>query len=868
MGLALPSAATALRQARLPATLGFRETSALLRACALLLIVAGFTAYAVYVAWGETLDDAAISFAYSKNLVHGHGLVLNPGAGRVEAYSNFLWVIVMAPVVAVRLDAIVVSKVLGLVLSAATLLLLANAPAHARAGRGGAWLDLLAPALTALTLPFALWSVSGMENGLLSFLLMLAVVLTFREMRDERALPWSALALCGAALTRPEGIVFFVAAAAHRALLLALGRRAWREDARWLAAFIAPFLIYHVWHYAYFDELVPNTYYAKADHRSVGDLLSYLTDRHDPGFVYVRSFVGDYWLLPALPLALLALAGLERLRAYSLPLLMVLAGGASALFVGGDWMEYHRFLSPLLPLLFLCAQEGVRAIAAAVPNTNEASRRSGLALGGALAAALLAAVAIGSAKEARAAHGEPFGAPYSLIKGRADELEDIGRRLDVGQASVLTPDIGAVGYTTDLNVIDIAGLADAYIARHETPADVANYVFDVRKPDIISLHGVWVNTADLGADPRLREQYVAIRGGYGADGTFLGGIFIRRDRVVFEGTCAGAATWNDPIDAGASSVTISGPVVAETRPDSANDPWLLYLGVPDGPAVVIPPRERAYFLVPPGDVYLGQEVCVTGTPAGHNGAPAVRVTHPRDVRISGDVPLAQDTPGMAGAWVMDGPARTPVADVVGRTFSRAEVLERLAALGYHRILIEPGSDAERFFRSAATYTARDLQVQFGAPDLWLREVAPGRYRWAWMLSSSAVERVSASRFAVPDDIDPDRPGLDFDLRYTPAVVPDRDAVVTFDVAYYQTASNIVDNVARAPVTSGAQSVLRISPDARFLRTDAYTVVVIRLGDDPLDTYPAPIFLEGLRILYWPHGMREDEASGMLVYDLS
>ena len=43
------------------------------------------------------IDDAGISFVYSRNLAQGHGLVSQPGMPPVEGYSNFLWVLLMAP---------------------------------------------------------------------------------------------------------------------------------------------------------------------------------------------------------------------------------------------------------------------------------------------------------------------------------------------------------------------------------------------------------------------------------------------------------------------------------------------------------------------------------------------------------------------------------------------------------------------------------------------------------------------------------------------------------------------------------------------------------------------------------------------------
>src|SRR5262245_65582120 len=65
---------------------------------------------------GNAVDDAYISFRYGDNLVHGHGLVFNPGE-RVEGYSNFLWVMAMAPAIAGTGDPTLFAQVLGLAAS-------------------------------------------------------------------------------------------------------------------------------------------------------------------------------------------------------------------------------------------------------------------------------------------------------------------------------------------------------------------------------------------------------------------------------------------------------------------------------------------------------------------------------------------------------------------------------------------------------------------------------------------------------------------------------------------------------------------------------------------------------------------------------
>ena len=604
----------------------------------LALIGAGFVAYAVYLGWGETIDDAAISFAYAKHLVEGDGLVLSRGAERVEAYSNFLWLLVMVPVIAVGLDVIVSAKVIGLLLSLATLLLLARIPSQAEA-RGTGWLDLLAPALTAVALPFALWSVSGMESALQAFLLIFVVMLSIRELNDEDALPWSSLAFFALAITRPEGIVFFIAAVAHRGLLMLLGRRPGVRDVQWLAGFLAPFVIYHIWHYQYFGELVPNTYFAKAESRSVSDVFTYLTSPSDPGFDYVWSFFSSYWLLPLLPLLAISLLGYRQLRTYSLPLLMLIAGVASALFVGGDWMEYHRFLAPLIPLLYLGVQEGLRnglSYVRRLVGGGDALRWQAYA-GAAIAFAVLALAASASATKAKAAHERPFGAPYSIIQLHGESVQRLAQRLEIERPVVLTPDIGAVALNTDISIIDLAGLGDAYIARHSHGPELAEYIFEERRPDIIVIHGVWIPATGLDNDQRLWLDYAPIGLERDYSGNLLAATLVRNDLVLNSGNCPEAVQWERARSLIGQRYTFAGIVVGSSTRAEPQQVTLLHLREAGGAAIAIRAGDKANFLAPPEIAYLQKTVCVTGVVDDLDRTPVIYAGTSRDILLDQSV---------------------------------------------------------------------------------------------------------------------------------------------------------------------------------------------------------------------------------------
>ena len=841
----------------------------------LVLIGGVFVAFAVYLAWGETIDDAAISFAYAKHLVHGDGLVLSVGAEPVEAYSNFLWVLIMAPVIGVGLNALVGAKVLGLALSLGALFLLARIPGQAT-GRSMGWMDLLAPALTAVALPFALWSVSGMESALHTFLLVLVVTLSIRELNDERALPWSSLAFFALAITRPEGIVFWIAAVAHRVLLTLLRRRLSVRDVQWLAGFLVLLVIYHLWHYQYFGELVPNTYFAKAEHRSVTSIFDYATSPSDPGFAYVRSFVADYWLLPFLPLLPLSLIGWERLRMYSLPLMLVLAGVASALFVGGDWMEYHRFLSPLIPLFYLGVQEGVRAPLSGLsrllkgPSALWVQASASLAV----AVALLALAVSASATKAEAAHDRPFGAPYSVLLTQAERLERLAQRLGLTEATVLTADIGATAFATDLSIIDLAGLGDAFIARHQGGPALAEYVFGERRPDIITIHGVWINATGLDNDPRLWSDYVADYMESDDSGRLRSGTFVRNDLVLTSGQCADAVPWQR-----AESLVGQRAVVAGFLTESSIGPQvtLLHFGDPGGPSVAIRKGDGANFKVSPATAYLGRAVCVTGDVSMLEGMPVIYARAPSDILLD-ESKRVWTPPSNVGGGGFSPPEMSPEETEAFSAFYRGALLGEeletaLDAYGVSYVLVADDSPPYDALRVFAAYNARDFEARLGTPDLALRQGGAEEY-WAWAFSAIERERVGGERFTVPGDLDPDNPTLDFRIELAPSEPVKGRQIVRVVVSYTKVGgdgetANAVADVALPAGTAAGASVNRLrSPGTVFAPGETYDFVVWRSPDAAEDTYPDDIWFGGLKIMSQLSSLERVEGTRLYVFEFA
>lgn len=360
-------------------------------------------------------DDAYISFRYAENLATYGELNWNQGEPAVEGYTNFLWTVLLAAGIKVGVGPERLAPVLGGLFGLLTLLCLywlqrvlagAGGPDPRRYGRRLPWTrellggnapprgwDLLAPGIAACWGAYACWSSGGLETPLFTFLLLLAITqylreeLVVRELGHEglrTSFVWFALA----AMTRPEGALFFGVVGAHRltwtlggAAVHALRRRpglrrrldgALQSDGLWVIGFVLLYGAYFAYRYEYYGWLFPNTYYIKVATTDAAKTRAF-------GLAYLGSFARDYQLwryAPALVLALAAPwlwrphgaadprlprpvtrtlgAGYHRLLflwTLAIPLLVV--HGWHVVRFGGDFMAMHRFFVPFIPLMAL-----------------------------------------------------------------------------------------------------------------------------------------------------------------------------------------------------------------------------------------------------------------------------------------------------------------------------------------------------------------------------------------------------------------------------------------------------------------------------------------------------------------------------------
>jgi arabinofuranosyltransferase len=313
---------------------------------AVLILIAAAGMFVSQCLWlgDANVDDAFITFSFSKNLALGNGPVYSNGV-RVEGYSNFLWMVLLAlPLLITRGAAPVTS---ARIMGAPFVLLLGWAVYRIARSCGvsrpvAAFCVLLLSFKTDLAVAY----LTGLETlpytALIAFAFA-AAAQSFTEDKWQKIALWAGLAV---ALTRIDGFALFGFLLAWMFLRGALRRKArpLRHLLFWFLRLAGPpllvYLLWFAWRWHYYGLLLPSTYYAKS-------LIPELMPTH--GFDYVSKEVTSGWFGSSV-LAWLWLLWRRRSAA-------VLFGTFAFLHlvyvvkVGGDWMPFGRFILPVVPLL-------------------------------------------------------------------------------------------------------------------------------------------------------------------------------------------------------------------------------------------------------------------------------------------------------------------------------------------------------------------------------------------------------------------------------------------------------------------------------------------------------------------------------------
>jgi hypothetical protein len=414
-------------------------------------------------AHAQGTDDAYISYLYAKNLVSGHGLVFNPGE-HVEGYSNPLYVLLMTIPFLVGGDVFAFSMTLNALCALATLAILIH---HLR-WQLGDHVAVLGAVLFALSPSIWTWVSSGLETPLILLLQVSIWVLVEHvvQARSKRALPLLCFTIVLLVLARADGFVMPVFAVGYLAL-----KRNWRAAAGCAAFLVVTLGLLFAWRLNYYQDLWPNTYYAKVTSSLALRLKSAVREL---GGIMARQglvfYLASIAACAGLLLRELRARGLVAVREASFGLVFSVSWLSYWLYVGGDNFE-DRFLIVLIPI-------GIYLL-------------FGVALKGARPATLYFVVATCALVQLSVLVREDqfsktFGKKYDrwITLGRFLAVNRPGRVLATGAA-------GKIPYFSGLKTIDMLGLNDRYIGHLPARRFVAghckydeNYVLR-RAPELI-----------------------------------------------------------------------------------------------------------------------------------------------------------------------------------------------------------------------------------------------------------------------------------------------------------------------------------------------------------------------------------------------
>ena len=450
-------------------------------------------------------DDEMITLRYVRNFLNHKGLTWNPGE-KVEGYTNFLHLVFSSLIVRLTGDFLLAPRVVNFIFFGLMIffaLYLFNRKFTGTKERQ--LLLLLSFLLIVATYPgIIIWTYGGLETVMYTSVLFMAFSSLLYLSTGVKNSIWSGVLFTEAAMTRPDGIMFFALSVCYL-FLISIKLKNWKPFIAFVLTFLLLFGSYFLWRYLYYGQLLPNTFYAKTN---------FTEEKFSIGLRYVSRFAGSIILVIVAVIFLLwkNTVVIKTLSAKAILLLLsVCMYGAYIIVYGGDHMLGFRFLIPLLPLIaLLCAELSVKL-----------SMKDLYIATAFLAANVLFVYTYNQDEFKNAVVTDPAAYNGALVGNYLETT--LPKNL-----LIATNSAGAIPFfAKDDRFIDMLGLCDTTISHRKNIPMLApwqhvpghekgdgNYVFN-RKPDIIILgpsHGTadkawFLSDDELLANPLFKKEY-------------------------------------------------------------------------------------------------------------------------------------------------------------------------------------------------------------------------------------------------------------------------------------------------------------------------------------------------------------------------
>ena len=427
------------------------------------------------------VDDAFITFRYSDNLARGFGPVYNPGE-RVEGITNFLWMALLTPPAAFGWNLVTTTNILGIICTFICIIILIIWSRSVIDYPNRLWVAFL----FACSAPIAVWTTGGLETPLFVLLVLAGVIQGFHEEDRNRSGWWSGILFVFAAMTRPEGVIFWAGFVLFRAVESLMGTHPWRRsDWQRVLGFLVLAIPFTLSRWLYYGDIVPNTFFVKTG-RGLRSMLG--------GARYTLEFLSLFGGGALICIGMLSLLDSAKRRWMSYCL------GLSAVFVfyiiflsGADWMAMFRYYVPIIPLLILPIAKGFELLHGWVKDGKLTAGKTipswivnsaFLFIGASIVLLGLMPTYIAKARDVKRYGG------FDDYRGYLKAAEYLKTHAP-SDALIAVQNAGTIPYLTRLPTLDMSGLADKHIARSPAKGTLkrrydSDYVLS-RKPDYVEV---------------------------------------------------------------------------------------------------------------------------------------------------------------------------------------------------------------------------------------------------------------------------------------------------------------------------------------------------------------------------------------------
>jgi hypothetical protein len=457
------------------------------------------------------VDDAMISMRYAKHLAQGHGLVWNIGEAPVEGFTNLGWVTYIG---FLHLFPFAASKISLAVMLTSVVILLANILVVYKISGTllpeSKYAPPLSAIITAFYFPLVFWSLRGMEVGLLTLLINLALLLALKQ--ENQILISLILAL--AIIVRMDAAI----SAILIAIYFFIKKKSFLPA---LVVFLTVAVILLFQKY-YFGDLLPTTYYQKVTGYSI-------FERMRKGILVFNEFATRD-VLTLFLLSIAAVVFYKQRTAETFLLLGIFVGQcAYSIYVGGDYAELetnaaNRFITQGMPALFILFSWMTGRILSDLSTAQPQHAFSNSKVNPAIPLAIIMLLIVS---------GEPW---FNYSIDNAPLLKADIRRVKLAihikentspEAVIAVHAAGQIPYYSERKTIDLLGLNDPIVAKGAGEGEFYpghnkwNYYYSINElqPDLIA-----DNFAPLGTFMRDNDQYELLESD----------IYIRKDSQLID----------------------------------------------------------------------------------------------------------------------------------------------------------------------------------------------------------------------------------------------------------------------------------------------------------------------------------------------